>query len=64
MGLENQQLQRCIEKGRLVEHWQGIVVDAKESVKRAQEEEMERTRLHQEKRKKALADEDTNLKLM
>lgn len=55
MLFEKKRLQHYIEKGRLQEHWQGIVADAKESVRRAQEAEMERLRLEEERRKKELA---------
>lgn len=42
MQFESLTLQKCIEKGRLEDRWQGIVEDAKESLKDDAEERMER----------------------
>lgn len=42
MRLESIALQESIEKGRLEDRWQGIVEDARESLKDDAEERMER----------------------
>ena len=49
MQRESEELEDRIEKGRLEERWQGIVEDARESVKADREQNMERLRLRKER---------------
>ena len=49
MQREKRALEEYIEKGRLMEHWQGIVAGAKDSVKQDREHELERMRLRKQR---------------